>query len=290
MTQDHAALERLHEIHRPDDWRHKLGNIIEHRYVELIILLLIFCDILLVSVEIGIDHHYLCVHGERVDMPPGKIWKMDDETLPSDHAHASFALRGLKVRHLAWDDLPDHSHSELAGLREPHHSEESHQADGHEAHNGASHHPQRSLVCEDRNGHHTHHVAHTCHLWSIVILFVFLVELLIKLAINPSGFMHNRYHVLDLTVVVLSIIIDTLVMYIIAHLKDPNVDKTTVREEVELATLLLIVCRIWRVARIFHGVFEVVQKDQHEKEELQEEVDKAKAENEKLQEQLAARS
>lgn len=113
-----------------------------------------------------------------------------------------------------------------------------------------------SLICEDKHGHDSHHIMHTCHMLSIGILCIFLVELLLKYWVNPEEFCKCKLHILDLTVVVVSLVIDIYVSYLIETGGRQNGEQV-----VEAATIsqLLLVLRFWRIVRIAHGFSEIRQ-------------------------------
>lgn len=124
-------------------------------------------------------------------------------------------------------------------------------------------------------GHESHHLMHTAHQWSVVILCIFLVELLLKYWVNPEHFMGNFFHKLDLFIVTVSLIIDTAAMWYIETTVEEGGAKQKDREAVQIALGLLMLCRAWRVVRIFHGIFEQYH-------HFSEEAEKPKVENEKL--------
>lgn len=143
------------------------------------------------------------------------------------------------------------------------------------------HEEEAALVCEDRHGHTAHHISHTCHLWSIIILCVFEVELIIKIWVSPEHFFKNPYHVFDLVVVSLSLFIDTVFMAVVMFFTK-DVDEGAL----DIAAAVLLTTRIWRIVRIVHGIFEVVHAQKEEMDDLEAEVSEAKTENEKLEEKI----
>lgn len=136
---------------------------------------------------------------------------------------------------------------------------------------------EAALVCEDKHGHHSHHIAHTCHFWSVAILCFFMLELLVKIWISPSAFFGNFFHVLDLIVVSVSLFIDTIMVQLVMYFWG---DSTA---GFDILSLLLLTSRLWRIARIIHGIFEVVLAQKEEMDELQHEISENKEANEKLE-------
>eukprot|EP00747_Dinoflagellata_sp_TGD_P027194 gnl/TRDRNA2_/TRDRNA2_132456_c1_seq1.p1 gnl/TRDRNA2_/TRDRNA2_132456_c1~~gnl/TRDRNA2_/TRDRNA2_132456_c1_seq1.p1 ORF type:complete len:376 (-),score=73.76 gnl/TRDRNA2_/TRDRNA2_132456_c1_seq1:97-1224(-) len=325
--------------------RQRATQFAESPWIELIVVLLVIADVVLVSIEAGVDHHALCIHGYRLRgitqstvLSPYKgiaeeanllqvrqpDW--EDPIAPDFIAPASFRGRVpssyLGVGHgrmsLISDapphqqgvaaqkhsDLPensaehpedehhdgghdheekphDHGHS-AGGDHAEHHSDEEHEHHSDE-HHGHALGPAGSLVCEDRYGHEATHLAHQLHMWSIAILCFFVIELSIKLALNPKEFCTNAWHVLDLVVVVLSLIIDVFVMWYIAENAETLRNK---KDEVEMIIVLLIICRIWRVVRIVHGIFEVAHEQHEHQAELKHEMAELEEKNKELEKEL----
>jgi hypothetical protein len=139
---------------------------------------------------------------------------------------------------------------------------------------------EAALVCEDRHGHHSHHMAHTCHFWSVAILSFFMLELLVKIWISPSAFFHNFFHVLDLIVVSVSLFIDTIMVQVVMFFWGES------SEGLDIVAILLLTSRLWRIARIIHGIFEVVLAQKEEMDELEHEIMEGREAIEKLQEKI----
>ncbi|ELW65529.1 Serine/threonine-protein phosphatase PP1-gamma catalytic subunit [Tupaia chinensis] len=77
------------------------------------------------------------------------------------------------------------------------------------------------------------------HFMSIAILFFFMVEIFFKLHVFRLEFFHHKFEILDAIVVVISFILDIVLLF----------------REHELEALgLLILLRLWRVARIINGI------------------------------------
>jgi len=110
------------------------------------------------------------------------------------------------------------------------------------------------MVCEGPEGHTVHHMAHTCHFWSIVILCIFSVELVVKLWAIP-GFWHHFLHKMDIVVVFSSLFIDTVVIWYIEQESSVRKRKAH-KSEVDVVTGLMMLARVWRVVRIVHGLYE----------------------------------
>ncbi|KAL4609592.1 voltage-gated hydrogen channel 1-like [Arapaima gigas] len=121
------------------------------------------------------------------------------------------------------------------------------------------------------------------HLLSLAVLTIFMVELGGKLYAFRWEFFHHKFEVFDAVVVIVSFILD--IVYIS-------------REDVFNAVELLIVLRLWRVARIINGIMVTVNNraekkinklketnDQlvHQVNELQQQKSTLEQENERLQ-------
>jgi hypothetical protein len=103
-----------------------------------------------------------------------------------------------------------------------------------------------ALICETRFGPNAHEISHICHVVSVFILVLMLLECLLKLWIDPDHFLHNPFEVLDLVVVVLSLFADVVIL--------PMVQNSDAKSAAETAMGLLLLCRLWRIVRIVHGV------------------------------------
>lgn len=131
---------------------------------------------------------------------------------------------------------------------ELHHAEH----DLHECEHAAEHddHAADDYAVDDHADDHTSHrrlfgvheweeTEHFLHSISVAILFIFLLEaLLLIVAMGPSKFFHSPFYVLDIVVVTASIIFD----FTDDHHREAG---------------LLILPRLWRCARIIHGVYVV---------------------------------
>ncbi|XP_063820467.1 voltage-gated hydrogen channel 1 [Pseudophryne corroboree] len=96
----------------------------------------------------------------------------------------------------------------------------------------------------------SHVVPEVFHYLSISVLSFFLLEIVGKLYAFRLEFFHHKFEVFDAVIVVISFIID--VVYI-------------TREDVFNAVGLLILLRLWRVARIVNGVILSVKSQAEEK-------------------------
>lgn len=401
--------ERGDTDHEPEGNRKRVGEFLEHRWVEVLIVVLIILDVVFVTVELAIDHNYACIEGTVVpgitppevvaahdkgvetqsagvhlptllflqsDMAGTAAWghgfpplieKHTDRMRPRQYASLAQYLtvtspdvatqdssakvgsnetkptvgkanvtkptvgqanvtkpnktkpehvdvknatakyqsgheRGVahenpvsadatrKITKVVHKQEPKHESHEGGheGHHEGHH-EKSHEAshhggghheDGHgHGHGHHGHHPEQALVCETKYGHSAHTIHHTCHMFSIAILVIFLIELLLKMWIAPKAFFADWLHILDLFVVVTSLVIDIYVSYLIEASKSGAAGKEA-HDAATIATLLVIL-RLWRVVRIAHGFNEIrnieLEKQHKELEDLEEKKNKEKA-------------
>uniref|UniRef100_A0A8C5N420 Voltage-gated hydrogen channel 1 n=1 Tax=Leptobrachium leishanense TaxID=445787 RepID=A0A8C5N420_9ANUR len=95
-----------------------------------------------------------------------------------------------------------------------------------------------------------HIVPEIFHYLSISVLSIFLVEIVAKLYAFRLEFFHHKFEVFDAVIVIISFIID--IIYIS-------------REDIFSAVGLLILLRLWRVARIVNGVILSVKSRAEEK-------------------------
>ncbi|XP_028914661.1 voltage-gated hydrogen channel 1 [Ornithorhynchus anatinus] len=77
------------------------------------------------------------------------------------------------------------------------------------------------------------------HYLSICILTFFVVEVVLKMFVYRLEFFHHKFEVLDAVVVIISFILDLVLLF---------------REHEFEALGLLILLRLWRVARIINGI------------------------------------
>jgi hypothetical protein len=346
----HDAVAGIHHDNLEEgSTKSKVGKVLDSKAAECFILLLVLVDICLLSVEAGIDHHFLCIHGEVVPRPVGQppphhfflehsngflSWQptpiFPSVTFPAFHdlklgvdsategihqALLSSAAVDSKSRGNAEQSLTVAPHTQIAKSKtylnhklalkpeekEPHHEDpgghsghedsKAHhghaEGEAHGEHGAHGHGPDEVLMCETRDGHHAHHIAHSCHIASIAILFIFLVEISVKYWVNPDAFIHNWFLILDATVIIVSILTDTLVMWWVESSNPKNIDKSDVAA---IAGALLFV-RCWRVIRIAHGLGEHMHhahEKEHKAEHLQEELHHTKEELQQVKQELDA--
>lgn len=102
------------------------------------------------------------------------------------------------------------------------------------------------LLCEDRSGDTAHALMLWCDCISVAIVLLFLVELLVKMWVNPKFFRGSRLHMMDLVVVVMSLLADIVNVCLFLW---------NIPIEVKLLEMFLVMIRLWRIARIIHTAF-----------------------------------
>ncbi|XP_078523604.1 voltage-gated hydrogen channel 1 isoform X2 [Lissotriton helveticus] len=113
---------------------------------------------------------------------------------------------------------------------------------------------------------HEHIAPRVFHYMSLSILSFFLIELFFKLYAFQAEFFHHKFEVMDAIVIVVSFVLD--IVYIS-------------REDIFAAVGLLILLRLWRVARIINGIIISIQIRAEEK------INKLKDEKKQLADQVA---
>ncbi|XP_006865482.1 PREDICTED: voltage-gated hydrogen channel 1 [Chrysochloris asiatica] len=91
------------------------------------------------------------------------------------------------------------------------------------------------IIQPDRNNY----AAKVFHYMSIAILTFFMMEVFFKIFVFRMEFFHHKFEILDAIVVVVSFILDIVLLF---------------REHEFEALGLLILLRLWRVARIINGI------------------------------------
>jgi len=227
-----SVVHRLHSGMEDDNsGKRRMGEILENKWFEILIMFLVICDVLLVTVEAGVDHHVLCIGGKVVPVPEHH----GAASLVGVSSTVARRLRQPQSALAVLDIMSSHDPHDLHG----HHTE-----------------PNEVLQCDTREGHRAHHLTHTCHVLSIAILVFFMIEILLKLWVNPEHFMASFVHKLDLVVVSISLIIDAiLIPYIESQVEEGSAEEKS-SKDIELVAGLLIISRSWRFVRIFHGFYE----------------------------------
>jgi len=111
------------------------------------------------------------------------------------------------------------------------------------------------------------------HGLSLSILFLFMIEISLKLYVNWRQFIHHKVEIVDAIVVMVSFVTDFIIIF------HHNTDLLSAVE-------IIIVFRLWRVVRVINGIIVAIQ-DQADRqikavEEKNEELRKELEENKKL--------
>lgn len=249
----------------------RVARFLEGRFVEIAIVILVLADIVLVTIECGVEEHLICVDGKQVayGTAAGQHLALSSSRVPL----ARTVNRGLGIdthrvsRAIDSSLLPDDTQTSrtAVAVEKPSVAEE---------------HPP-VIVCSSKHGEKAEHIIHVCHAASVTILVIFAVEILAKMWAIP-GFLEIWHHQLDLVVVTLSLVIDTVVISYINHSQAKQPNRSHLEDEqiqVLVVIGLLLLCRMWRVVRICHGIFEEYLK-------VEEAIQEPHEENKKLREAL----
>lgn len=226
--------------------------------LEVALIALIVADVLLLSTEAVIDNHWACVNGEVVH---GASQEQLRGSVALNVGEDHNGVQTFRKR-LRWQQFLGIGDGEGRG------------ADDHVDHNHigghGEHAPAEVLTCETKNGHTAHHIAHTCHLLSIVILCYFMTDLLIKMWLDPHEFFESLSECVDLLIVSVSLAIDVFLLCF-KHSAD-----------LEWIPVILVCCRFWRIVRITHAAYEVVAIERKHWQDLSTKLAEAEAELAKL--------
>jgi len=229
MSQAQATKKTVHAgvpLHRrgdPDEHGH-LAKVLESRQMEYLILFLVLCDVCCVAIEAGIDMKLFCVSGQLMSLP-GSV--RGDPMELSAHPMVS------RPNPLRVSLVQQHFTVKTLSVREE----------------------KEVLVCEGPEGPRAERITGIAHVMSVAILFAFLVELLLKVALHGRTFFESAFEVLDLVVVVVSLICDVIIEPMIENSNAENKGKDL--GALEVVGVLLILMRCWRVVRIAHGFYEI---------------------------------
>lgn len=257
-----------HCKHSKDTLKHKVHKYLESSTVEVTIILLIVIDVLLLSTEAFIDQHWLCLNGrvasgvnietlKAMDTKPDSSLffpPVGSHSTPSSGSHDSeehqYQRRHESASHQR--SSATRSHSEIR--TKPDYGPISVpisrllvHPDGHVI--------EEVLVCETKVYVTAHSIAHTCHILSICILAIFMVELCTKIWLDPQEFFSSRLEVGDFVIVSVSLVVDILLLLVAG-------------DGYAWIPLLLVFCRLWRIVRATHAVAEIVHIELGKREEL----------------------
>jgi len=302
----------------PGSMRHKVVHILTNWKFELFIVVLIIGDLVFTLIEVGIDYKKVCIGGELVpvgrqsikglsmqqysmkpafESPPSTEHDLGHNTSLSSPAlfadmgtlqkeavrgavmlQVSNAVEGLaKVAHFT------NKQREEVPAAQPEGSENA--ETGEEGH---GEHEESTLVCEGPHGENRHHLSHTCHMGSVAILTVFLLELMAKAWVNFSQFVSSFFQLLDLAVVSISFFVDFVWPFIIGHIVTQASDHLLGESQSDAIKFLLLTVRLLRIVRVIHGAYGVLSKGLSYTKELKEKVKEKEEEIIKLKGELAA--
>lgn len=303
----------------PGSMKGKVAHILTHWKFELFIVVLIIGDLVFTLIEVGIDYKMVCVGGELVPVGRQSIKGLSMQQYPMTPTFKSMpstlhdlghntslsspafsadtvslqneAVRGAVMLQVsnAVEGLARVAHftnkqSEEVPAAQPEGSENAEtEEEGH-----GEHEDSHTLVCEGPHGENRHHLSHTCHLGSVAILTVFLMELMAKAWVNFSKFVSSFFQLLDLAVVSISFIVDFVWPFVIGHLVKSASDHLLGESQSDAIKFLLLTVRLLRIVRVIHGGYGVLSKGLAYTKELKEKVKEKEEEIIKLKGELAA--
>eukprot|EP00929_Paragymnodinium_shiwhaense_P000359 TRINITY_DN100604_c0_g1_i1.p1 TRINITY_DN100604_c0_g1~~TRINITY_DN100604_c0_g1_i1.p1 ORF type:complete len:300 (+),score=44.98 TRINITY_DN100604_c0_g1_i1:94-993(+) len=249
-----SPFKRLHDGLEDDNPRRPMAKILDSHLMDACIFFLVMFDVLCVSIECSIDLHLVCVQGATVHMSPSDLEKLA-ATHEGSHGAAMLDIGSSHLQKWGQKHLLDREYvgvesrqdlTELHSLSRP---LDFLQMGSSQALAAQHEEESEALVCETREGPLAHRIHLYAHIASIVLLSIMLVELTAKAYAHPHGFFTNPWLVLDLVVVSISWVLDVFL-----------------EEQLEGVLGALILIRLWRVVRIFHGLHEL---HDHEKESFE---------------------
>lgn len=218
--------------------RHRTGLFLESKFVEIFIVWLTVLDLVCVSVEVGISSRYLCFNGIPVtaleaghEVTPGheNVFRIQAGYRRLSDLDTDVFVLSTETRHLS--EVTDVVHEESEP--EEHEEEEEEEEEVYQ-------------LCEPEEASFTETIYEIAHVMSITILIIMAWEQALKILAHPHEMLFNPFNVLDVFVTYTSLILDLILLS----------KKGTTFYSVVQTVEFLIVVRLWRVARIIHGLFE----------------------------------
>lgn len=180
-------------------------------------------------------------------------------------------------------DPAKHGHKSVGAPQEGKGGDQVEHTNDNQGGDHAEHAHSATLLCEGPHGERTEFLEHCCHVASLCILGVFLVELATKAWVNAGHFFENSLHVVDLVVVSVSFVIDVTWPFVIAR------HKRFGELQADVMKVPLLIIRLWRIVRICHGSHEMVQSGLQYVQELKDHIEESEAEIKKLKAEVASR-
>lgn len=248
------------------DWsehrvKHMVAHLLQNHCVEVLVLLLVLLDVGFVFVETGLDMGFLCISGKQVSYG----------SLAGEHLYPDS------------DDVGECLSAQALGSLEPepHHRSSSFASEpAAAACKKERRHRPEVLVCAGPGDHHVEHLEHICHWGSVSVLLIFLLEILLKMWSIPDWFA-LPLHKLDLFVVVMSLLFDTVVQWTVEAFmtRHGGQASSAVKADIDIVVIMLLLARFWRVARIVYAFVEIEEKRAEIAEHAHHESDTAGAES-----------
>lgn len=233
-------------------WRLSLAKILSSSYLDLVILILVFADLACVALESSIDLNLACIGNfQTVPIAPNELVKL----AKAEHQALSFVSNSSNSTSQSFAQASMMLHEKYSVFSTPVFQSREEEI-------------PMSLICENKHGPKAHHIMEVAHKISIAILFVFFLELLLKIYVSPRKFFSSTFEILDLVVVTVSLVLDCF------------------EHAFEEVLSAIVILRLWRCVRIVHGFIEVIDSEKGEIERLEEELAKLEEECEELEKQV----
>lgn len=288
---------------------------LESWQVEVIILLMVFADLSVTGVEVGLDNELFCVGGEKLETAPhafpqvasiesnqhGPVGKADgggfahvaagSTSIPgpietSDvpgRAASSVIVGGVTIPVLVHDKTgPGVLGKQAAG-----HGEGGHDEQGHGINIEGDHAAHYKVVCEGHHSPRILHLEHIFHWIGITILCLFQCEVCLKIWMEGWHFWTHLGHVCDFCVVTSSLLLELFLPWTLGYFVTRSSDVVA-----DMLAALLLTLRALRILRLAHGLFTIANKQWVRSANMQRQLQEALAknaglrkENEKLESQ-----
>lgn len=296
----------------PSTIKERVGAFLSNWKFEVFIVTLVLLDLIFTVIECGLDYHVFCVTPELIHVGRDEIRSLDRTGAEAvayfgeDMSHNN-SNQNMRVINSSFLDLWDPRQNEIvrqtvrgAAMLQVSKStlyafdlHRSNQPEGggngasDEGEAGASDEGEAgahesTLTCEGPHGERTLRLEHACHVASVTILLIFLVELAAKAWVNLEHFVGSKLHLVDLVVVAISFLVDVTWPII----RSRNAELGELQADVMKVPLLLI--RLWRVVRICHGSSEMVNHGLEYVQELKGQIQFKDDEIEKLKAALSS--
>lgn len=302
--------------------KRKVALVVSNWRMEVLIIVLVVLDLVIIGLECALENNVWCIDGhlqppteaskahhlhlwdkalEEIDYDPKSSKPVVGSDFKAAHARvapnsswtATLDAHGASMlQRSAKQDAPSVAYVLHEKNEDPHdrsakkkrwNSPKRHKKHGTEQH--SAHGSGIALICDGPGSHSRHIRAHNLHQWSIAILTIFLIELLAKAWSGWEHFINSKLHVLDLTVVAVSLAVDLS----LSSLQEAvNQHATRMELGADILNFVLVAFRLWRVLRVMHGMFNAVHHVYEHEKEQNAKISEQEAELQQLRVELAS--